>query len=155
MLKEEGSGAPLGLLSQNPNGSYFLLIGDQKATFANKKELADVLGVDLFDRQIEEEKQQEIQNYINGFPVTYNEIYPFYNHPSGLPTFTKSENSDTLYCAGYYCLKRDHGWAKIYCSKLDTLQKYKFEGPFKTVSECRDRLSALKKQEKRKARNKS
>jgi hypothetical protein len=30
-----------------------------------------------------------------------------------LPLFTKSEDSKSLYCAGYYVIKFDKGWVKV------------------------------------------
>ena len=139
---------PVGLLSVNPNGTIFMIIGDQKANFSNKEDLQGFLGFDIFNKVTIAEKEAQKEHFVNGFPVEYTQVYPVYDHPSGLPTFTKSKNSDTLYCAGYYCLHRDNGWARGYCSKLDTLSKYTYEGPFSTSVECRARLSTLKKKNK-------
>jgi hypothetical protein len=64
-----------------------------------------------------------------------------YDIQKRLPLFTKSGDSKSLYCAGYYVIRFDKGWVKSFCPKLITLQRYQYEGPFKTEVEMRQRLS--------------
>jgi hypothetical protein len=62
-----------------------------------------------------------------------------------LPLFTKSIDSKSLYCAGYYVIKFDKGWVKSFCPKLITLQRYTYQGPFKTELEMRQVLANVSK----------
>ena len=64
-----------------------------------------------------------------------------YNIQKKLPLFTKSQNSKSIYCAGYYIIKFDKGWVKSYCPKLITVEKYQYEGPFKNKIEMRSALA--------------
>ena len=64
-----------------------------------------------------------------------------------LPLFTKSSDSKSLYCAGYYVIKFDKGWVKSFCPKLITLQRYEYKGPFKTESEMKAALNQVNKNE--------
>lgn len=58
-----------------------------------------------------------------------------------LPLFTKSNKSKSVYCAGYYIIKFDKGWVKSFCPKLITVERYQYEGPFKTELEMKQRLN--------------
>jgi hypothetical protein len=139
----------IGVLSRNPDNSFVMLVENEKLSFDSKDDLERVLGFP-FESRIAKRKRlsRREQNYINGYAVDFKKIYPELDHPSGLPTFAKNKNSDVLYCAGYYCLKRKNGWSAVYCSKLNTLSKYEFEGPFQTPDQCNERLSMLKGQKK-------
>mgnify|MGYP003343531863 CR=1 FL=1 len=59
-----------------------------------------------------------------------------------LPLFTKSNQSKSLYCAGYYIIKFEKGWVKSFCPKLITLNRYPFQGPFMTKEEMSEALKA-------------
>ena len=64
-----------------------------------------------------------------------------------LPLFTKSGDSKSLYCAGYYVIRFDKGWVKSFCPKAITLQRYEYQGPFKTSQEMKTVLNSLNKNE--------
>jgi hypothetical protein len=68
-----------------------------------------------------------------------------YDIKKKLPLFTKSGDSKSLYCAGYYVIKFDKGWVKSFCPKLITLQRYPYQGPFKTEIEMKQVLSNVSK----------
>jgi hypothetical protein len=48
-----------------------------------------------------------------------------------------------LYCAGYYIIRFDKGWVKSHCPKLITLERYPYNGPFKSELEMRSELSRV------------
>ena len=52
-----------------------------------------------------------------------------------LPLHTKSEKSNSYFCAGYYIVKFDKGWLRRDFPKLLTLTRNPYEGPFKTKFE--------------------
>lgn len=73
------------------------------------------------------------------------EIYHVYNYPTPhqphnevldvqryLPLFTKASKSKSFFCAGYYIIKFSNTWVRAYCPKLITLNRYEYQGPFKT-----------------------
>ena len=63
-----------------------------------------------------------------------------FNVKNKLPLFTKSRKSKSLYCAGFYCIEFEKGWVKSFCPKLITLERYRYQGPFKTKIEMREAL---------------
>jgi len=73
-----------------------------------------------------------VSTEVYGYPVTgraYNQVY---NIVKKLPVYSKSPKSKSLYCAGYYLIKLNGNWVPAYCPKSITLNRYEFQGPFKT-----------------------
>ena len=65
----------------------------------------------------------------------------------GLPVYTKTEKSKVLYAAGYYGLDfPGAGWKNAYCVKRETLDNYKFIGPFKSKSHLEAEINKCMKQ---------
>ena len=78
---------------------------------------------------------------VHGFPSMCKPYNPMYDVRRKLPLFTKSNQSKSLYCAGYYTIKFDKGWVRSFCPKLITVQRYEYKGPFTTEMELRQVLS--------------
>ena len=62
----------------------------------------------------------------------YNEVYDYRNK---LPLYSKGKDSQCMYCAGYYAIQIGNRWKTIFCPKLIILERYKFNGPFRTKEE--------------------
>ena len=82
---------------------------------------------------------------VHGYPASTTPFNPVFDIKRHLPLFTKSNNSKSVYCAGYYIIKFDKGWVKSFCPKLITIDRYQHEGPFKTELEMKQRLSSATK----------
>jgi hypothetical protein len=61
-----------------------------------------------------------------------------------LPLFTKSSQSKSLYCAGYYIIKFNKGWVKSFCPKAITVERYPYQGPFMDKLEMKTVLANAK-----------
>jgi hypothetical protein len=74
---------------------------------------------------------------VEGYPCKHQGFNTALKEVKGknVPTYTKTENSKTLYAAGYYGLHFNGVWRNTYCVKLETLDNYEFVGPFKTKTE--------------------
>lgn len=81
------------------------------------------------------------QTEIYGFPVRVKAYNPLWNVQRKLPIYAKSAKSKSLYCAGYYVIKFPKMWGKAFCPKLITLERYPYQGPFKTEAEARKILN--------------
>lgn len=141
------------------NGKFWILEdeGEKVATLSladDKFLLADRKGTRFFDntvsvetdfgKQIVWQNLEIIEHHFNEVHGYHTSVKPFnamFNIQKKLPLFTKSENSKSIYCAGYYIIKFDKGWVKSYCPKLITIEKYQYEGPFKTKIEMRTELA--------------
>lgn len=113
--------------------------------YENKKSLTDQFGKDFFIVKIVRESNDSKPNEVHGFSTSTEPHNPLYDIKRKLPLFTKSLDSKSLYCAGFYIIKFDKGWVKSFCPKLITLQRYPYRGPFKTELEMKQVLSNVSK----------
>lgn len=120
----------------NENGVQF---------FPNKKSVLQQFGNDFFVLKIKREADNSQPNEVHGYSTSTNPHNSMFDIKKKLPLFTKSKDSKSLYCAGYYTIRFDKGWVKSFCPKLITLQRYDYKGPFKTEMEMRSMLSKVSK----------
>ena len=113
--------------------------------FNNKESLTKKYGKDFFRVKIVKAADDAEVNEVHGFPTNSSPHNTMYDVRKQLPLYTKSGDSKSLYCAGYYVIRFDKGWVKSFCPKLITLQRYPFKGPFKTEIEMKQVLSHVSK----------
>jgi hypothetical protein len=113
--------------------------------FNTRESLTKQFGKDFFIAKIIKEAHDAEPLEVHGFPTSAVPHNPMFNIQKKLPLFTKSEDSKSHYCAGYYIIRFDKGWVKSFCPKLITLQRYEYQGPFKNEIEMKQRLSNVSK----------
>jgi hypothetical protein len=113
--------------------------------YDSKESITKKYGKDFFTVKIVKEANDSLPNEVHGFPTSTIPHNTMYNVVKKLPLFTKSEDSKSHYCAGYYAIRFDKGWVKSFCPKLITLQRYSFKGPFKTEFEMKQVLASVNK----------
>ncbi len=113
--------------------------------YNNKTDLTKQFGKDFFVVKIVKEADNSNPCEVHGFPSSTEPYNSMFDVKRRLPLFTKSKDSKSLYCAGYYVIRFDKGWVKSFCPKLITLQRYEFKGPFKTELEMKQVLSNVSK----------
>jgi hypothetical protein len=113
--------------------------------YDNKDSLTKQFGSDFFIAKIVREANNSNTCEVHGYPTSSKPHNPMYDIKKKLPQFTKSEDSKSHYCAGYYIIRFDKGWVKSFCPKLITLQRYEYKGPFKTEIEMKQVLSNVSK----------
>ena len=77
---------------------------------------------------------------VYGYPCDHNAKNVLWDVQKKLPVFTKGLKSKSFFCAGYYIVKFNNGWVKSYCPKLITLNRYPYQGPFKSQEEMQEKL---------------
>lgn len=128
------------------NEDKFIFSNEQGVkVFHNKKGVTDEFGKSFFVAKIVKEADDAQPNEVHGFTTSTKPHNSMYDIQKKLPLFTKSKDSKSLYCAGYYVIRFDKGWVKSFCPKLITLQRYDFKGPFKTDLEMKQVLSNVNK----------
>ena len=141
----ENDGEKFATLSKEKKG-YSVLCRGQKIELHDLKEIKERFGITLTDEVIKKEKQNKTAIIdIYGFPVNGRAYSPLWNVQKKLPIYAKSSKSKSLYCAGYYVIQFRKGWVKSFCPKLITLERYPFQGPFKTELEMRTILNSVSK----------
>ena len=140
----EEQGTRVGTLRKNED--KFILSNEQGVkVYANKKSITNEFGKDFFVAKILKEADNALPNEVHGFSSSTKPHNAMYDIQKKLPLFTKSSDSKSLYCAGYYVIRFEKGWVKSFCPKLITLQRYEYKGPFKTDLEMKQVLSRVNK----------
>jgi hypothetical protein len=141
----ETDGLKIGTLSKE-RSSYSILKDGKKITVGSVKDVKEKLGIEFYD--IPKVAKIETTEYaVYDFPCGSKPYGSVYNIRKKLPIYAKSTKSKSLYCAGYYVIKFRKGWVKSFCPKLITLERYPFQGPFKTELEMKQTLTSLSKKD--------
>lgn len=69
---------------------------------------------------------------------TYNSIFDVQR---GLHLFTKTKKSKCLHAAGYFMIDQNGVKQVYFCPKYIFIQRYPYEGPFKTESEAKSKIN--------------
>lgn len=140
----EENGSKIGVLKITEQKKYVLSSKDSITTFDSKKKIVEHFGTDFFVKG-KVEKVVEKEKSVHDYPTSSIPHNPLYDVKRHLPLFTKSNKSKSIYCAGYYIIKFEKGWVKSFCPKLITIERYQYQGPFKTELEMKQRLSSVSK----------
>jgi len=141
----EDRGTKLGTLNKEKNGYAFFRKG-VKLELHTLSEVRTQFGSEIFKETTEQNKtisKIPEQYQIYDFPCNDKPYNPVYNVKNRLPIYAKSPKSKSLYCAGHYIIQFRKGWVKSLCPKLITLERYPYQGPFKTIVEMRTALSKM------------
>lgn len=140
----EQDGKKIGTLHKKENNRFMLSGQEGQSYFGKKEELISTFGKDFFGTKIKTTVSTVDVTDIYGYPTSCVPFNPVYNVKTKLPLFTKSKDSRSLYCAGHYAIRFEKGWVKSFCPKLITVERYEYQGPFKTLIELKQALSNVK-----------
>jgi len=141
----EENGEKVATLRKNEDDRFVMSNYDGIKIYETKESLTKEFGKNFFVVKILKEANDALPNEVHGFSTSTTPHNPLYDVKRKLPLFTKSVDSKSLYCAGYYTIKFEKGWVKSFCPKLITLQRYEYKGPFKTDLEMKQVLSNVSK----------
>jgi hypothetical protein len=98
-------------------------------------------GFKTAERNIESKTESQS---LNGYPTNSSVVIPV-EHET-LPLFRKTDNGKVVYAAGYYILRyHGMGWQHAYCPKVETVDKYEYQGPYFTEWDMNLQLKKAKK----------
>jgi len=137
----EKNGEKFATLRKNEDNRFVLSNETGIKIYETKESLTRQFGKDFFIAKIIKEANNNQPNEIHGYSTSTTPHNAMFDIQRKLPLFTKSEDSKSLYCAGYYIIRFEKGWVKSFCPKLITLQRYDYKGPFKTDIEMKLALS--------------
>lgn len=141
----EQAGEKVATLRKNDDNKFVMSNETGVEIYDDKESLTKKFGKEFFIAKIVKEADNNLPNEVHGYSTSSEPHNAMFDIRKKLPLFTKSEDSKSLYCAGYYIIKFDKGWVKSHCPKLITLQRYEYQGPFKTELEMKQRLSNVSK----------
>lgn len=141
----EKDGEKFATLRKNEDNRFILSNELGVKVYDTKESLTRQFGKDFFVAKIIKEAYESKPNEVHGFSTSTSPFNSMFDIKRKLPLFTKSDDSKSLYCAGYYVIRFDKGWVKSFCPKLITLQRYEYKGPFKTELEMKQVLTNVSK----------
>jgi len=138
----EDAGVKLGTIRKEKDGTKFEVILRSKGVdYLDLNALTTKYGASILEpklvKRIESVEYGKSIDEVLGYPCKHKGFNTVLQDIKGkkVPVYTKTENSKTLYAAGYYGLHFNGVWRNTYCVKLETLHNYEFVGPFRSKSE--------------------
>jgi hypothetical protein len=129
-IVEEG-GEKIATIQAIEEGGFAYVHDEQRELFPSIKMISKKYNIEFV--KAEKPKKEKLDVYdVYGFPTNTqpnNEVLDVQRY---LPVYTKGAKSKSFFCAGYYIIKFSSTWVRAYCPKLITLNRYEYQGPFKT-----------------------
>lgn len=110
-----------------------------RTKFSTIKILKNKFNIEFAKPDVRSSKAKKMVEQYPTDVLPFNQLYDCVHR---LHVYTKEPKSKSFYCAGYYLVKCNNNWSKMFCPKLITLQRYLFQGPFGTVQEQQLQLDA-------------
>ena len=129
-IVESDPGNKVGNIMMVDKGGVVYIHDDQREMFPSIKILSQKYNIKF--AAPEKKKSVAPAHDVYGFPTVgkpHNQVLDVQRY---LPIYTKSTKSKSFFCAGHYIVKYNHTWVKEYCPKLITLNRYEYQGPFKS-----------------------
>ena len=139
-IVEEG-GEKVATLHKKENNKFVLSSSNGEVMFNKKDDLTKQFGSDFFLKSTKVKVTKTVSKECHGYPTNVTPYNAMYDVRRKLPLFTKSNTSKSLFCAGYYIIRFNKLWLKSMCPKLITVERYDYQGPFKTELEMKQALS--------------
>jgi hypothetical protein len=121
------------------DGGVVYVHDQQREHFPSIKLLSKQYNIEFV--KAEKPKKEKLDVYeVYGFPTPHrphNEVLDVQRY---LPIYTKTAKSKSFFCAGHYIIKFSSTWVKAFCPKLITLNRYEYQGPFKTPERMMESL---------------
>ncbi len=73
---------------------------------------------------------------IYGYPTTHKPHNAIYSVKHQVPLWTRESRSKSWFAAGWYRVKQGKHWEIVECPKLILLERYPYQGPYKTQQEA-------------------
>jgi len=127
----EQYGNKVGNIMAVEEGGFVYVHDNQREPFPNIKMIGAKYNITF--AKVEKVKKEKLDVYdVYRFPTStapQNQVLDVQRY---LPIYTKGTKSKSFFCAGYYIVKFTNTWVRAYCPKLITLNRYEYQGPFKT-----------------------
>ena len=139
----EDEGTKVATIQASDDGGFVYVHDQARERFSTIKLLSKTYNI-TFDNSTPS-KEKSSQDYeVYGYPISHKPWNALWDVKHHFPVYTKTSKSKSFYCAGYYIIKFNNGWVKSYCPKFITLNRYEFQGPFKTKAEMQEALRSAK-----------
>lgn len=111
------------------NGEGYSILGEPFfGDYTSFEDLQEKVG-DKFKFVESKIRRESEENFLEEYPVKHIEMFDIQTEE--YPTYSKKQNSNDRYAAGYYGVKFKGSWVPKYCPRVKTLVDYPYVGPFK------------------------
>ncbi len=111
------------------NGEGYSILGEPFfGDYTSFEDLQEKVG-DKFKFVESKIRKESEKNFLEEYPVKHIEMFD--TQTEEYPTYSKKQNSNDRYAAGYYGVKFKGSWVPKYCPRVKTLVDYPYVGPFK------------------------
>lgn len=127
----EDHGTKIATIQAVDEGGYAYVHDNERELFPSIKLLSKKYNIE-FVKAEKPKKDESVTHEVYGYPTSHTPHNQVLDVQRYLPIFTKSAKSKSYFCAGYYIIKFSSTWVRAYCPKLITLNRYEYQGPFKS-----------------------
>lgn len=115
-------------------GEYVVSIRGQQRRYKSLSMLPDTIGIDF--EHITPREVSDNRHEVYGYPTmgpAYNAVFDAKHQ---LPLWTPKARSRSWLAAGWYRVRQHRDWQIMQCPKLIILQRYAYQGPFRSRTEA-------------------
>lgn len=127
----EKNGDTVGNISQSEMGLVLTYTRSPSERFTSKSALKKKYNI-VFSPSPKKAKLKDV----HGYPCAGTPHNPLWDVKRGVPLYTKTEKSKSMFCAGWYQVKKGKTWSTVYCPKAIILERRDWKGPYKNESEA-------------------
>lgn len=122
----------IGNIQLNNHNIYEVTLSGNSLNFPTKDELTKSIQIDFQNNITKTTSKTPYPEY----PTTKQVYNSIMDVQRGLHLFTKSKKSKCYHAAGYFVLDLNGSKEVIFCPKYIFIQRYNYQGPFKTKDEA-------------------
>lgn len=126
----------IGNIESGPGG-YSVKINNQIKTFKTINNIKKQVDIDF--QSVTKKISEKRDNSVYGYETSSKPYNAIYDVKHQVPLWTRDEKSKSWYAAGWYQVKQGRSWQIVFCPKLITLQRYKYQGPFFSREQANDK----------------
>lgn len=135
----EDEGEKVATIQVVDDGSVVYVSSSERKKYASIKLLSKDYNI-VFDKEGKKSRDVKTEYDAHGYPVSSKPWNVLYDVKHRFPIYTKTSKSKSYFCAGYYIIRFNNGWVKSFCPKFITLNRYDYQGPYKTKLEMQEQL---------------
>ena len=124
----------IGNIQAEPDG-YAVKIHDHVQRFKNIPTIKRKVAID-FQKAAQRAQPKDPHNEIYGYPTTHPPFNAIYDVRHQVPLWTRESRSKSWLAAGWYRVRQGRAWTVVECPKLIMLERYQFQGPYRTQQEA-------------------
>ena len=134
----EDAGNKIGTIQAVDEGGFSFVHDNTRERFASIRMISKKYNIE-FGKS--EKTKHDSDHTVYGYPCvgrSYNEIFDVQRK---LPIYSKTAKSRSFFCAGHYLVKYGNNWIHEFAPKLITINRYPYQGPFRTHQEAKEHIN--------------